>query len=108
MDSSGSVIRSAKTKLTTPPKLMPPCHSAAASGTLPTEQTKLTIARNGPSTTFSRLDQNPCPVRNSELPERGRNQRGEEARDEEADHQFLAQHREVADRVSRRVAPTPS
>ena len=45
---------------------MPPCHSAAASGTLPTEQTKLMIARNGPRTTFSRLDQKPCPVRKIE------------------------------------------
>src|SRR4051812_37093515 len=49
-----------------PPKVMPPVHSAAASGTLPIEQTKLTIARNGPRTTFSTVDQNPCPVRNSD------------------------------------------
>lgn len=34
-------------KLTTPPKLIPPFHNTAASGTLPTEQTKLTIATNG-------------------------------------------------------------
>src|SRR5213080_2539022 len=31
---TGRMIRSAKMKLTTPPKLMPPFHSAAASGTL--------------------------------------------------------------------------
>src|SRR3954447_25750347 len=66
MKSNGSVIRSAKTNETTPPKLMPPDQSAAASGTLPIEQTKLMTARNGPSTTFSSDDQKPCPVANKE------------------------------------------
>lgn len=42
------MIRSANRKLTTPPKLMPPFHSTAASGTFPTEQTKLTTASSGP------------------------------------------------------------
>src|SRR6266851_9066605 len=37
----GMMIRSAKMKLITPPKLMPPFHSTTASGMLPTEQTKL-------------------------------------------------------------------
>src|SRR6266571_559694 len=45
----GKVIRSAKIKLTTPPKLMPPLHSTAANGTLPTEQTKLIMATKGPT-----------------------------------------------------------
>src|SRR5205085_6606257 len=45
----GKVIRSAKMKLTTPPKLIPPLHNTAASGTLPTEHTKLTIATRGPT-----------------------------------------------------------
>ena len=57
------MIRSAKMKLITPPKLMPPCHSAAASGTLPIEQTKLMNAMNGPTMTFSSVVQKPCPVR---------------------------------------------
>ena len=35
------MIRSAKMNDTTPPKLMPPFQSTAASGTLPIEQTKL-------------------------------------------------------------------
>ena len=43
---------------------MPPFQSAPASGTLPTEQTKLINAMNGPITTFSIDDTNPCPVRN--------------------------------------------
>ena len=55
------VMRSANTKLTTPPKLMPPCHSAAAIGTLPIEQTKLITAMNGPTSTFSTLVQTPWP-----------------------------------------------
>ena len=37
----------------TPAKLMPPDHSTAASGTLPTEQTKLSTAMSGPTITFS-------------------------------------------------------
>src|SRR5579875_1353326 len=49
MSRMGRIIRSAKIKLTTPPKLMPPRQSTAASGTLPTEQTKLTSATSGPT-----------------------------------------------------------
>src|SRR2546422_1649190 len=44
----GRMIRSAKMKEITPPKLIPPFQSTAASGTLPTEQTKLIIEINGP------------------------------------------------------------
>ena len=42
------MIRSAKMKLITPPKLMPPFQSTTASGTFPTEQTKLSIEITGP------------------------------------------------------------
>ena len=42
------MMRSANRKLITPPKLMPPFHSTTASGTLPTEQTKLSIEMTGP------------------------------------------------------------
>jgi hypothetical protein len=44
----GRVSRSAKSNATTPPKLIPPFHSTAASGTLPIEQTKLRIDTIGP------------------------------------------------------------
>ena len=44
----GSTIRSAKMNAITPAKLIPPDHSTAASGTLPTEQTKLSTAMTGP------------------------------------------------------------
>ena len=37
----------------TPAKLIPPDHSTAARGTLPTEQTKLSTAISGPTITFS-------------------------------------------------------
>ena len=37
----------------TPAKLIPPDHSTAASGTLPTEQTKLSTAMIGPTIAFS-------------------------------------------------------
>src|SRR5213083_2026154 len=49
MSRMGKIIKSAKMKLTTPPKLIPPLQSTAANGTLPIEQTKLTIATNGPT-----------------------------------------------------------
>ena len=57
-------MRSPKRKATTPPKLMPPCHSAAASGTLPIEQTQLAKAITGPTSAFSRLVQKPRPRMN--------------------------------------------
>ena len=47
-----------------PPKEMPPFQSAPASGTLPTEQTKLIKAMNGPITTFSTEAIKPWPERN--------------------------------------------
>src|SRR6266567_137060 len=49
MSRIGRMIKSAKMKLTTPPKLIPPRHKTAASGTLPIEQTKLTRETNGPT-----------------------------------------------------------
>ena len=48
-------------KLITPPKLMPPFHSTAASGTLPIEQTKLRIATTGPMIGPQIADQMPWP-----------------------------------------------
>ena len=48
---------------TTPPKEIPPFQRAAANGTLPMEQTKLTMAMKGPTMTFSTLVQNPWPCR---------------------------------------------
>ncbi len=42
------MIRSAKMNAITPPKLIPPFHNTAASGTLPIEQTKLITAMSGP------------------------------------------------------------
>jgi hypothetical protein len=48
MSRIGRISRSAKMNASTPPKLMPPFQSTAASGTLPIEQTKLMIATPGP------------------------------------------------------------
>src|SRR4051812_11503734 len=50
MSRIGGVIRSANTKAITPPKLMPPFQRTAASGALPTGQTKLSKATSGPIT----------------------------------------------------------
>src|SRR5579885_1001202 len=49
MSRMGRMIKSEKMKITTPQKLMPPRHKTAASGTLPTEQTKLMMATSGPT-----------------------------------------------------------
>src|SRR6266550_7325561 len=48
MSRIGMMSKSANTKAITPPKLIPPFHSTAASGTLPTEQTKLSSEITGP------------------------------------------------------------
>ena len=42
------MIRSAKMNAITPPKLIPPFHSTAASGTLPIEHTNESTATSGP------------------------------------------------------------
>src|SRR5919201_5053675 len=49
MSSTGKTIRSAKTNAITPPKLIPPFQSTAASGTFPTEQTNESTATTGPT-----------------------------------------------------------
>src|SRR5674536_129103 len=59
------MIRSAKMKLITPPKLIPPFHSTAASGTLPIEQTKVTTATAGPMIGPQTFASSGWPVRNS-------------------------------------------
>ena len=52
-------------KAMTPPKEMPPDHSAAARGTLPIEQTQLTTAMSGPTSAFSTTVHGPWPWRKS-------------------------------------------
>jgi hypothetical protein len=44
----GRMIRSAKMNAATPPKLIPPFHSTAATGTFPIEHTNESIATTGP------------------------------------------------------------
>ena len=57
------MIRSAKMKATTPPKLMPPFHSTTASGTFPIEQTNEMIATTGPMSGPHTLAASGCPVK---------------------------------------------
>ena len=92
-------------KLITPPKLMPPYQSAAASGTFPTEQTKLIIAMKGPTITFSSDVQNPCPLTNTVVPDADGDEDGEEAGDQVAGRDLLPHHLHVGERVARRVGP---
>ena len=51
------MIRSAKMNAITPPKLIPPFQSTAASGTFPIEQTKLAIDTTGPMSGPQTFDQ---------------------------------------------------
>ena len=51
-------------KAITPPKEIPPDQRAAASGTLPIEQTQLITAISGPTSAFSMVVQIPWPWRN--------------------------------------------
>ncbi len=98
-------MRSAKRKLITPPKLMPPCQSAAAIGTLPTEHTKLMNAMKGP--TIDVLQAGPEPVAGPEdvVPHIHRHEHGEEAGDAVTDDELPAKHLDVGDRVARGIGP---
>src|SRR5437016_6220535 len=62
----GSTIRSAKMNAATPPKLIPPFHSTAASGTFPIEHTKESIATSGPTSGPQTLAQNGCRTRKND------------------------------------------
>src|SRR6266498_3236764 len=61
---TGRTIRSAKMNATTPPKLMPPFHSTAASGTLPIEQTNDRTETSGPTSGPQSLAASGRPSRN--------------------------------------------
>jgi hypothetical protein len=56
------MIRSAKMKATTPPKLMPPFQSTTASGTFPIEHTNETMATTGPMSGPHTFAASGCPV----------------------------------------------
>ena len=99
------MIRSAKMKAMTPPKEIPPFQSAAANGTLPIEHTKLTMATNGPTTTFSTLVQKPWPWRKTTFQKRVGTSVAREPGDDKADHQLSTQHGEVGHRVGGGVGP---
>src|SRR3954447_13344356 len=62
----GMMIKSAKMNDTTPPKLIPPFHNTAASGTLPIEQTNATTATMGPMSGPQIFAARGCPVKNSD------------------------------------------
>src|SRR6266496_5527890 len=59
------MIRSANTNEMTPPKLIPPFQSTAASGTLPIEQTNETTETAGPTSGPHTFDQTVWSVRNT-------------------------------------------
>src|SRR5438309_386228 len=89
----GMMMRSPKMKAMAPPKLMPPRHSTAATGTLPTEQTKLSSATSGPISApqisvsppwplMNSLDQTSGELRGEELPAKKEEQHQAQLEDE--------------------------
>ena len=78
------MIRSAKMNASTPPKLMPPFHSTAASGTLPIEQTKLTHRDQRSDERPPDLRQRRVVLEEQPLPERVGHPGGERAGDQQA------------------------
>jgi hypothetical protein len=71
-------------KAITPPKLMPPFQSTAASGTFPIEQTKEMTATNGPTSGPQNLANVSWPEKKNDSQKRVRHPGGECARDQEA------------------------
>ena len=97
-------------KAITPAKLIPPDQSTAASGTLPTEQTKLSTAISGPTRTFSSVRSQRRRVGDEEDVEEVVAEQADEAGEQEADRDLLPEHRPVAAEVDarRRSRPRPS
>ena len=89
----------------TPANEIPPDHSTAASGTLPTEQTKLRTAITGPTNTFSIVWTSLGRVLEEEGVEEVVAEQADEAREQEAERDLLPQHLPVAAEVVRDVGP---
>ena len=92
-------------KAITPAKLIPPDHSTAASGMLPTEQTKLSTAMSGPTSTFSIVDDQRRRVLDEEAVEEVVAEQADEAGEQEAERDLLPQHLPVAAEVVGDVRP---
>ena len=81
------MIRSAKMNAMTPPKLMPPFHSTAASGTLPIEQTKRDDRHDGPDQRSPERGGQRVAGEEERLPERVGHPGGDGAGDQQPDDQ---------------------
>src|SRR6266487_4017953 len=92
-------------KLITPPKLVPPCHSAAASGDVAMKQTKLIRAMNGPTTAFSRSVQMPWPWTKKACQNAFGTSVARNPAPRKSDHHFPAEHGQVGDGIAGRVRP---
>ena len=96
------MIRSAKMKASTPPKLMPPFQSTAASGTFPIEQTKLSIATSGPISGPQNFASVGWSLEEEALPERVGHPGRERAGDQQAAEDVAPDGGPVHDEVVRR------
>jgi hypothetical protein len=97
------MIRSAKMNASTPPKLIPPFHRTAASGTLPIEQTNEMIATSGPIKGSPDGGERAVALEEQSLPEGVGHPGGERACDQEAAEDVhpdgsAVHHEVVADR----------
>ena len=92
-------------KAITPAKLIPPDHSTAASGMLPIEQTKLSMAISGPTSTFSIVTTSAGSVFDEEAVEEVVAEQADEPGDQEAGGDLLPQHLPVATEVVGDVRP---
>ena len=95
----------AKMKAITPAKEMPPDQRTAASGTLPTEQTKLSTAISGPTMTFSSDPSARGASSMKQAVEEVVAQQADEPGEQEAERDLLPEHLPVAAEVVGDVRP---
>ena len=89
----------------TPAKPIPPDQSTAASGTFPTEQTKLSTAISGPTITFSSVLGTTGASLDEEAVEEVVAEQADEAGEQEAERDLLPEHLPVAAEVVGHVGP---
>ena len=92
-------------KAITPAKLIPPDHSTAASGTLPTEQTKLRIGDDRADDRVLDQLQPGRGVRDEQGVEEAVGELADEPGEQEADQDLLPHHRPVVAEVVRDIRP---
>src|SRR5690242_895285 len=102
----GRTIRSANRNASTPANVIPPDHRTAASGTLPTEHTKLSTAISGPTIAFSIAGSGCGAWRRNSDAKKPISELRHETGDDEAGGDLLPQHPPVVAERLRHLRPT--